>query len=160
MNISLFRERLSELSQYLGVDDLIPNEANVCSMAIGESGLWLHISCGSEDELIHWSSVVGVYTGRKTDVILPGLLSANLDWSLTKGCFFGVDDLSDAILLRLHEPANNLDRRRFIELTERFVGVAEFWSAKLAQALERASELNKKPEDDIGSTPSDWLMKV
>ena len=139
MSAELFRDRVRELAQHLGIDGLVPNAHGVVSMA-GNDGIWAHISYRPEDDRVHWTAAVANLTGRDSSKILRGVLSANLDQLRTKGCFFALEDTSQTVVLRYHEPMAGLHTQRFLEATDSFVGVIEFWKTRLAKALARTQE--------------------
>lgn len=136
MSVEIFRDRITDLGRHLQIDALSINEANVCNVGLSD-GSWLHISFGEADALVHWTAVIRGIEGSDTVQMLSGLLAANLDWRLMKGAYFALDDMAAVVVLRFHEPASNLHAQRFIEVTERFAGVAEFWRERVAAQVER-----------------------
>ncbi|SFQ73781.1 Tir chaperone protein (CesT) family protein [Variovorax sp. OK605] len=130
MPVANYKDRLEDLGRHLNLASLAPNDAHVCQIHVGEAPR-LFISYGETDDEIHWTSVVASLLGRDGVPIFRGLLSASLDWSLTRGFYFGLDEGCEVITLRHHAPASVLDTPRFIDITEKFLGVATFWTGRL-----------------------------
>ena len=158
MSAEKFRDLMAELGRFLKIEGLEPSADNVCNLAMGENQ-WMHISYSDKDEQVHWTAVIGIIPGDQTDGALRGLLAANLDWSLTQGCYFAVDDMSDAILMRNHEPIAHLHLQRMLDVTDRFTGVVEFWAANLKGVLARARAAQPRQKDPE-PIPDDWVVRA
>jgi hypothetical protein len=158
MTVEIFKDRIADLGRHLQIDALAINEANVCNIGL-EDGSWLHVSFADVDDQVHWTAVIRGIAGVDKSRILPGLLAANLEWGLMKGTYFAFDDLVEVVLLRYHEPAGNLHAQRFIELTDRFAGVAQFWRERLAAQIERMTNPKAALADPAASAAAALLQQ-
>jgi hypothetical protein len=140
----IFRERLLDLSYHLGLPELIPNEFNVCSLALNDEH-WIHISSSAEDMQIHWTSAMTSVALMDARPLFSTLLAVNLDWELTQGGFFAFDEATEVVFFRFHEPVTNLDAQRFLAVTDRFIERSSFWKGRLRRATDRLADKCSEP---------------
>ena len=140
ISIQLFQDRLLELAHHLKLPELVLNDFNVCSLALDEDR-WIHISYSAKDSQIHWTSAMINVAFKDTRSFLSTLLAVNLDWELTQGGFFALDEITEVVFYRFHEPISNLHTRRFLEVTERFIERADFWRKRLQRKMDQLPDV-------------------
>ncbi|MCD6026560.1 MAG: Tir chaperone protein (CesT) family [Solimicrobium sp.] len=139
-SIKIFEARLLDLSHHLGLKECLYNEFNVCSVMLEEEHC-IHISYSEEDQQIHWTSAMASVAFNNTNALFSTLLAINLDWKLMQGGFFALDEVSNVVFYRFHEPASNLHTQRFLTVTDRFIERSDFWKKCLKGAIDNLPTL-------------------
>jgi len=96
--IDLFQDRLHDLSHHRGIQELVPNEFNVCSLALNDNHR-IHINYSVEDMQIQWTSAIASVAFKNANVLFSTMLAIHLDWKLMQDGFFALDEVTKGCFL-------------------------------------------------------------
>jgi hypothetical protein len=138
-------EALEALAARTGLDDLAFDDEGACSLVVGED-IEIFLIGDADADFLQITGIVGDLQDPSLARRLLELNAANHNGPVA----FGVDQLTDEIVLSRHLPIGDMSPEALLAAVEDFIDRVEFWTDYLPR-MERTDETvgDLLPETDV-----------